>query len=82
MDKYKNGFLQILQRYIDGKSRPEEKPLMDLWYDATDRESVESEENLVLRGVDERMWDKIQSGKTTGTDESAPVMVRWWGSAF
>ena len=82
MDKHKTGFLKILQRYIDGKSLPEEKPLMDLWYDAIDQENVKSEEELVMKGIDERMWGKIQSGKIAAPDEPAPISISWWRTSF
>lgn len=82
MDKHNRGLLQILQRYIDGKSRPEEEPLMDLWYESIDHEKVESEEELTLRGVDEKMWKNIKSRKVEEPGEPAAANIRWWNSAF
>lgn len=82
MDKHNRGLLKILQRYIDGKSRPEEEPLMDLWYESIDHEKVESEDELTLRGVDEKMWNNIQSRKVAAPGEPEAISIRWWNSGF
>lgn len=55
---------------------------MDLWYDSIDQEEVGSEEEVVLRGVDEKMWRKIQSGKTAVQIEPSSIRVLWWKSVF
>lgn len=81
MERHKNGFLRILQRYIDQKSLPEEKRLLDVWYESLDEGHVEKQQELVQKGVDEKIWSNIQAKKSPNDTHPVQTEINWWRSS-
>ncbi|WP_448959363.1 hypothetical protein [Larkinella arboricola] len=54
------GFLEVLQRYIDGACSPAEKQMMDYWYDLLDHRHSSSASALSDEQQEALLWAKIQ----------------------
>ena len=53
-------FLELLQRYADGTCTPEERRMMDYWYDLLDQADQSQETGPSEPSQEEMLWTKIQ----------------------
>lgn len=53
-------FLTMLQRYLDGTCSPEEKQMMDYWYESLGQEDAEKVTALSKEELEEALWKKIR----------------------
>ncbi|MCF2443247.1 FecR family protein [Dyadobacter sp. CY345] len=60
MEKKTKGFLRILQRYMDGSSRNEEKQVMDIWYGSIERENISDLDSEDKNQLEDKIWAGIQ----------------------
>lgn len=80
MQKQRKGFLKILQRYMDNTAAPEEKRVMDFWYDSIDNE-VGEPDHAYRKNLEEKLWLRIKSETTGEKALPDPVKRRWWESS-
>jgi transmembrane sensor len=82
MNRRKRGFIDILQRYMDGASREEEREVMDSWYNSIDREDSGKQDEHTQQQLEDRIWSKVQSAKRQDHVVDLGVSRRWWGSSW
>ncbi|GAB3263225.1 hypothetical protein GCM10027347_29620 [Larkinella harenae] len=78
MQTNRQGFLELLQRYVDGTSSDDEKQMMDYWYDLLDY-SPDSRANVLTEEQREALlWAKIQRRLQQGKKpEKMPAPIKW-----
>lgn len=74
----RNGFLELLQRYIDGTCSSEEKQMMDYWYDLLDQEPEKQTENAPRNHLEDKLWAAIQKRALPGKAPDERILLRWW----
>lgn len=60
----RKSFHLLLKKYLDGKCSTQEKELIDQWYELLDDEGLLSQKKEDLSLVEDRIWQRIQSGIT------------------
>lgn len=60
MQTNRNDFLELLQRYIDGRCSSSEQQMMDYWYDLLGREPEGATDTLSDEQREALLWAKIQ----------------------
>lgn len=60
MQTNRQGFLELLQRYIDGTSSPDEKQMMDAWYDLLNYTPDHQVSVVPDEHQEAMLWAKIQ----------------------
>ncbi len=82
MNKRKRGFINILQRYMDGSSLEDEKQVMDSWYNSIDRETSEEPDDRTRQQLEQKIWSKVQSARHPENVQELPVRRNWWESSW
>jgi transmembrane sensor len=79
MQTNRKGFLELLQRYVDGSCSPEEKQMMDYWYDLLDQEQDERTDTLTRNQLEELLWAKIQQRTQSEKEtDNQTITLKWW----
>ena len=60
----RKAFHLLLKKYLDGKCSPQEKELIDQWYELLDEEGLLSKQTEDLSLVEDRIWQRIQADIT------------------
>ena len=84
----RNGFRQLLKRYVAGAASNEEKRLIDHWYTILYNDSVDALNDAELEAIEHEMWHKIEQ-QAQIKKEATPVevlplykiIVRWAAAA-
>src|SRR4051812_43336011 len=57
----RKAFHLLLKKYLDGTCSPQERELIDQWYELLDDEGLKAKETEDLSLIEERIWQRIQS---------------------
>lgn len=82
MSKNWKGFYRLLNRYQKGKVNPQEKEIMDIWYDSIDHTEDKQETNDETQRVNTEIWSAIKKGIAGNAEEKGSPIRRWWLSGY
>lgn len=82
MYKYTRGFLKILQRYINNTSSPEEKRVMNYWYESIDQDVADEKTASEKLQLEAKLWRKIQAKTQPVTHQPEFSSTNWWERNF
>lgn len=82
MYRYTKGFLKILQRYVDNTSSPEEKRIMNYWYESIDQDVAEEKTVSEKLQLEAKLWQKIQAKTQPVTHQPEHSSTNWWGRNY
>ncbi len=88
----RKAFHLLLKKYLDGTCTPQEKELIDQWYELLDEEGLLLKQTEDLSVVEDRIWQRIQENvahqKTTAPQRkkrlvsTIPSAYKWMAAAF
>ncbi len=75
------GFAKLLERYQKGRTTPDEKHFMDLWYDSISSSDADQNEQA-NKSEGEEMWAVIQKGISRPVKPAFNGTVRWHQNVY
>jgi transmembrane sensor len=60
----RKAFHLLLKRYLDGSCSPEERRIIDQWYDLLDHEQSDPLTEIEISEIENRLWNKIRKQKS------------------
>ncbi|GAB3908691.1 hypothetical protein GCM10028803_44800 [Larkinella knui] len=79
MQTNRQGFLELLQRYIDGTCSLEEKHMMDYWYSLLNREHDDKTGTVPENQLEDLLWTKIQHRIQPEKEiDNQTINLKWW----
>lgn len=82
MNKQRRGFLGLLERYINGSASSEEKEVMDVWYNALDKDTPKEKSTEARQELESKIWEQIQAKKQSEKQETIVLERKWWNMPF
>ncbi len=69
----RKAFHQLLRKYLDGTCTPQERALVEQWYELLDDDSLQEQDAERLPLIEDRIWQKIQAGIALPPTDFHPV---------
>jgi len=87
----RKGFHLLLKKYLDGTCSPQERELIDQWYELLHEEGLLTKEENNLSVIEDRIWQKIQDNIAIQSPViqpkkkklfALPTVYKWVAAAF
>lgn len=77
----RKAFHLLLKRYLDGTCSPQERELIDQWYELLDDESLAAKQTEDLSIIEDRIWQKIQAKTAIASPVIQSQKNKWFSFA-